>query len=77
MYGITLFPRLYPICFLWYGLAALIGPPLGGILADSTGSYGTSIVMSVLLVLITVPVTWIFFQRQKTQDDEELCGNSA
>lgn len=77
LFGISLFPRLYPVCFLWYGLAALIGPPLGGILADATGSYGISIAMSVLLVLITVPLTWILFQRQKIQDDEELCGFSA
>jgi len=65
MFGIQLFPRLYPICFLWYGLAALIGPPLGGIIADATGSYGRSIAMSVLLVLITAPLTWILFQRKK------------
>jgi len=64
MFGIQFFPRLYPICFLWYGLAALIGPPLGGIIADATGSYGISIAMSVLLVLITVPLTWILFQRK-------------
>jgi MFS transporter, OFA family, oxalate/formate antiporter len=65
MYGISLFPRLYPICFLWYGLAALVGPPLGGIVADATGSYGMSIAMSVLLVLTTVPLTWILFQRNQ------------
>ncbi|MDO9581698.1 MAG: MFS transporter [Desulfomicrobium sp.] len=64
MFGISLFPRLYPICFLWYGLAALIGPSLGGIMADASGSYGISIVMSVLLVLTTVPLTWILFQRK-------------
>lgn len=63
MFGISLFPRLYPICFLWYGLAALIGPPLGGMMADATGSYGASIVVSVLLVLITAPLTWVLFQR--------------
>lgn len=63
--GIELFPRLYPICFLWYGLAALIGPPLGGIIADATGSYGISIAMSAMLVLITAPLTWILFQRKQ------------
>jgi OFA family oxalate/formate antiporter-like MFS transporter len=63
MFGIGLFPRLYPICFLWYGLAALIGPPLGGIIADATGSYGMSIVMSVLVVFAAVSVTWILYQR--------------
>ncbi len=63
--GIELFPRLYPICFLWYGLAALIGPPLGGIIADATGSYGISIAMSAMLVLVTAPLTWILFQRKQ------------
>jgi MFS transporter, OFA family, oxalate/formate antiporter len=65
MFGISLFPRLYPICFLWYGLAALVGPPLGGIIADATGSYGVSIVLSVLLVLGALPPTWSLFQLQK------------
>lgn len=63
--GIDLFPRLYPVCFLWYGLAALIGPPMGGIIADATGSYGISIAMSAMLVLITAPLTWILFQRKQ------------
>jgi OFA family oxalate/formate antiporter-like MFS transporter len=63
--GIDLFPRLYPVCFLWYGLAALIGPPLGGIIADATGSYGISIAMSAMLVLITAPLTWVLYQRQQ------------
>lgn len=64
MFGISLFPRLYPICFLWYGLAALIGPSMGGIIADATGSYQTSITMSVLLVLTTAPLTWSLFRRK-------------
>lgn len=63
--GIELFPRLYPICFLWYGLAALIGPPLGGIMADATGSYGVSIAVSALLVLTTAPLSWVLFQRKQ------------
>ena len=63
LFGMGLFPRLYPVCFLWYGLAALIGPPLGGMMADATGSYGASIVMSVALVLITAPLTWVLFRQ--------------
>lgn len=64
LFGMDLFPRLYPVCFLWYGLAALIGPPLGGMMADMTGSYGLSIVMSALLVLATAPLTWALFRRK-------------
>lgn len=63
LFGIGLFPRLYPICFLWYGLAALIGPPLGGMMADVTGSYGVPIVMSVALVLTVAPLTWSLFRQ--------------
>jgi OFA family oxalate/formate antiporter-like MFS transporter len=62
LFGMRLFPRLYPVCFLWYGLAALIGPPLGGMAADATGSYMTSIAVSVLLVLTTAPLTWRLFR---------------
>ena len=51
LFGMDYFPRLYPICFLWYGLAALIGPPMGGLIADVTGTYGFAIVLSALLVL--------------------------
>lgn len=65
MYGLHLFPRLYPACFLWYGLAALIGPPLGGMMADSTGSYEPAIVMSALLVLCTAPLTWRLLLRPR------------
>lgn len=65
MYGLRLFPRLYPVCFLWYGLAALIGPPLGGLMADSTGSYGPAVVMSALLVLLPAPLTWALLRRTR------------
>jgi OFA family oxalate/formate antiporter-like MFS transporter len=64
LFGIDLFPRLYPVCFLWYGLAALVGPPLGGMMADMTGSYGPSIIMSALFVLTTAPLTWAWFRRK-------------
>ena len=63
LFGICLFPRLYPLCFLWYGLAALVGPPLGGMMADAAGSYGASIVLSAVLVLTTAPLTWALFRR--------------
>ena len=65
MFGISFFPRLYPICFLWYGLAALIGPSLGGTIADATGSYEISIALSAVFVLTTASLTWMAF-RQKT-----------
>lgn len=45
-FGTDSFPRLYPICFLAYGLAGIIGPGIGGLLADFTGSYSTALYVS-------------------------------
>ena len=63
VFGIELFTRLYPLCFLSYGLAALLGPPLGGWIADSTGSYASGVWTSV--ILIGIAFTIIFFGSKK------------
>jgi len=42
-------PRLYPIVFGAYGAAALIGPAVGGKIADSTGSYTGALLLSKLI----------------------------
>ncbi len=49
-FGTASFPRLYPICFMAYGIAGIIGPGLGGFLADSTGTYDTAIYVCIALV---------------------------
>ena len=49
-FGTTLFPRLYPICFLAYGVAGLVGPVVGGYLADVIGSYDLSLYICIALV---------------------------
>ncbi|MBN2451053.1 MAG: MFS transporter [Lentisphaeria bacterium] len=58
-YGIDAFPRLYPLCFLGYGLAGVTGPPLGGFLADVTGSYNSSVYASVGLLALATAATGI------------------
>jgi MFS transporter, OFA family, oxalate/formate antiporter len=65
LFGMDCFPRLYPICFIWYGVAALIGPPLGGMLADATGSYWGAIFISSSLALAAALLIWTLFQRQQ------------
>jgi len=49
-FGVASFPRLYPICFMAYGVAGVIGPGFGGFLADATGTYSTSIYTCIALV---------------------------
>ncbi len=64
LFGTRLFPQLYPICFLGYGLAALVGPSIGGWIADTTGSYVPAILLSAAIVIGTAPVVWLLFRRQ-------------
>ena len=39
VFGATRLGRIYPLVFMFYGLAAIIGPPVGGWMYDRTGSY--------------------------------------
>lgn len=42
-FGVESFPRLYPVCFLGYGLAGLTGPATGGWMADRLGNYDAAV----------------------------------
>mgnify|MGYP000297784119 CR=1 FL=1 len=55
-FGIDMFPRLYPICFVGYGVAGLVGPAVGGWIADTTASYDVALVISVAVVLTALLV---------------------
>ena len=50
-FSVDLFARLYPLCFLSYGLAAIIGPFTGGRIAEITESYSIAIMLGGALVL--------------------------
>lgn len=52
-YPLHFFSSLYPLCFLSYGVAGLLGPAIGGWLRDLTGSYTTSLVLCLLLVSLS------------------------
>lgn len=58
-FGTSAFPRLYPICFMAYGVAGVIGPGLGGWLADQTGTYNTAIYICIALVALASVFTLI------------------
>jgi len=50
-YGSDQVGRVYPLVFLAYGVAALVGPTLGGFLFDLTGSYVPPLLVSAAIVL--------------------------
>ena len=50
-YGPGQVGRVYPLVFLAYGVAALVGPTLGGFLFDLTGSYVPPLLVSAAIVL--------------------------
>lgn len=51
IYGAKNLGRVYPIVFLAYGVAGILGPTLGGWLRDSTGSYALPIAVASLVAL--------------------------
>jgi len=48
-YGVIEVGRVYPVLFLTYGLAGIIGPLVGGLLHDWTGRYSVPIVASAVV----------------------------
>ncbi len=75
IFGEESFPKLYPICFLAYGLAGSIGPGVGGYLADVTGSYRLAIYLSVGLVSLTSILATSklkAFKATEIENNEEL-----
>jgi len=56
-FGRDAFSRLYPICFLGYGLSGLISPGFGGWVALVSGSYRVSLLVSLLLLLVAFIVS--------------------
>lgn len=69
-YGIDIFPKLYPICFLWYGLAGLIGPATGGWIVDTTGSYSSAVILSVCIVFLAFIL--LSFRLNKQADNQKV-----
>ncbi|MFP4011995.1 MAG: MFS transporter [Spirochaetaceae bacterium] len=60
-FGTELFPRLYPICFLGYGLAGITAPGTGGLIADTTGSFIPAILLSGVILVAAIAVLGIRF----------------
>ncbi|MCF7914731.1 MAG: MFS transporter [Spirochaetaceae bacterium] len=77
IFGIDAFSTVYPMVFLGYGVAALIGPVVGGVIADSAGSFIPAIILSAVVIagalaavglLYTSEPSWSKAGKQITQE---------
>lgn len=62
-YGAHVYARLYPVVFLFYGLAALTAPTLGGYVRSLSGGYGAPILLAALAPL--VGTAWVMPDRRR------------
>lgn len=68
IYGVEVFPRLYPLCFLQFGLAAIAGPFIGGWILDVTDSYSYSIILSMAIVFVAfIILNFNLYKEKSTQ----------
>lgn len=72
-YGMELFASLYPICFLAYGLAGVLGPTIGGKLADITGAFHSGIMLSTFLVCGAFVLNAIGLHLAQTPETKHVC----
>ena len=74
-FDLAAFPRLYPICFLGYGLAGITGPGIGGFIADATGSYDAALYLSTGMVVVATIVTAAgrrAFDKERVPNEQPL-----
>jgi OFA family oxalate/formate antiporter-like MFS transporter len=69
-FGTTKFAGLYPVSFLAYGFAALIGPAMGGYVADRTGSFAHGILIAVVVVVVNTVVFAVNFSAKAEEQLE-------
>jgi len=51
LYGVQQFGRVYPLVFLAYGVAGILGPPTGGGLFDLIQTYSLAILLAAILCI--------------------------
>lgn len=67
-YGADRIGGVYPLVFLAYGAAGILGPWLGGHLYDATGSYGLPIAISIAVVLVGLVGSTVLLRRSGAFD---------
>ena len=72
LFGPKNFVKLYPVCFLGYGFAGLVGPYIGGKLADLSGSYTSALWISTLIVVIAAVLSFLGLRNYVMHGSEAM-----
>jgi OFA family oxalate/formate antiporter-like MFS transporter len=75
-YGLSAVAGIYPLVFLAYGAAGIIGPPLGGWLYDQTLSYRPAVVLTVGVVGIGIAGTVWLLRKARPARVADFAGLS-
>ncbi|MFW6366668.1 MAG: MFS transporter [Spirochaetota bacterium] len=70
-FGMESFSHIYPLVFLGYGVAGLISPAFGGMLADMTGSYQHALSIGIAVPAAVSLLVWLnrsVFRHKQTED---------
>jgi len=59
LFGSGAISKIYPFIFAAYGIAALVGPTIGGVIFDLRGSYRPVMIMSLVFPLIALGLSLI------------------
>jgi OFA family oxalate/formate antiporter-like MFS transporter len=76
-FGVHSFPGLYPLCFMGYGFAGIMGPAIGGYLSDLTGSFESALDLSIAVVVLAAILTALGQKRFSSQAEKEHFDKSA
>ncbi len=63
LFGLRAAGAIYGALYLSYGLGGLIGPTLGGALADATGGYEVTFLIAAALAIIGMALFWLAARR--------------
>lgn len=75
-FGVEAFPILYPLSFLGYGAAGIIGPVIGGGLADATGSFTSALAVSVLVLVSAGALTFRGLKFFRVKGESKIAWSS-
>lgn len=66
LYGTKYFGLNYGLLFSGWGLGGILGPLTGAAVFDSSGNYANAFIISFVLLLIAILITFIFNRQKKT-----------